>query len=123
MRECGRVRDKHFQKTLAPGDELFIFKTILPAQKFFRIHTDFSVAKRFITEGYRHLEQGVRMMIVTKRKKWYQKKFIAVFGGVKIQEIDGYYVFFAEKRERYSTSEPRKRKMSKKLSRKCGHGT
>lgn len=63
------------------------------------------------------------MMIVTKRKKWYQKKFIAVFGGVKIQEIDGYYVFSAEKRERYSTSEPRKRKMSKKLSRKYGHGT
>lgn len=36
-------------------------------------------------------------MIVTKRKKWYQKKFIAVFGGVKIQEIDGYYVFLPRK--------------------------
>ncbi len=37
--------------------------------------------------------------MVTKRKDWYQNKFIAVFGGVKITETDGYFVFMGEKRQ------------------------
>ncbi len=36
--------------------------------------------------------------MVTKRRKWYKNKFISIFGGVKIYEKDGYFVFEAEKR-------------------------
>ncbi|MBN2851568.1 MAG: methyltransferase [Clostridia bacterium] len=61
-------------------------------------HSDFSVPKHFIEKGFHHLALGGRMVMVTKRKEWYKNKFIAVFGGVKIQEADGYYVFEAEKR-------------------------
>lgn len=61
-------------------------------------HTDFSVAKRFIEIGFKRLIPGGRMYMVTKRREWYKNKFISVFGGVIITEIDGYFVFMAEKR-------------------------
>ena len=47
------------------------------------------------------------MYMVTKRKDWYKNKLISIFGGVRIHEIDGYYVFEADKR---STSYARKNK-------------
>lgn len=37
-------------------------------------HTDFSVAKAFIEEGYKHLVFGGRLMLVTKRLTWYRNK-------------------------------------------------
>ena len=85
-------------------------------------HTDFSVAKRFIEGAFRHLEVGGRLMMVTKRLDWYKNKLIGVFGGVRVHEMDGYYVFIAEKR----TARPPARKkaapaLSKKLARKV-HG-
>ena len=43
-------------------------------------HTDFSVAKRFIEGGYRRLVTGGKLLMVTKRREWYKRKFIAVFG-------------------------------------------
>jgi 16S rRNA (guanine1207-N2)-methyltransferase len=61
-------------------------------------HTDFSVAKHFIEKGFRHLKFNGRMLMVTKRLEWYKRKFIAVFGGVRIHRIGGYFVFEAEKR-------------------------
>jgi len=61
-------------------------------------HTDFSVPKRFIEKGFNRLIPGGKMYMVTKRKDWYKKKLIAIFGGVKINELDGYFVFCAEKR-------------------------
>jgi 16S rRNA (guanine1207-N2)-methyltransferase len=61
-------------------------------------HADFSVAKRFIEKGFNRLAVGGRMMMVTKRRDWYKNKFIAIFGGVKITEADGYFIFTAEKR-------------------------
>ena len=60
-------------------------------------HVDFSVPKAFIEQGYRKLLNGGKMYMVTKRKEWYKNKFISVFGGVKIYECDGYYVFMSEK--------------------------
>jgi 16S rRNA (guanine1207-N2)-methyltransferase len=39
------------------------------------------------------------MMMVTKRREWYRNKLIAIFGGVKIHEIDGYFVFESCKRD------------------------
>lgn len=66
-------------------------------------HTDFSVAKRFIEKGFNRLKLGGKMILVTKRLKWYQNKMSSIFGGVKVHEIDGYFVFISEKRqERYS---------------------
>lgn len=61
-------------------------------------HTDFSVAKRFIKKSFNRLKIGGKLYMVTKRKEWYKNKIIAVFGGVRIHENDGYFVFEAEKR-------------------------
>lgn len=36
--------------------------------------------------------------MVTKRKDWYKNKFISVFSGVKIYEIDDYFVFMVVKK-------------------------
>jgi len=61
-------------------------------------HADFAVPKAFIENGFNRLRVGGRMYMVTKRRDWYKNKFVAIFGGVQIREIDGYYVFMAEKR-------------------------
>ncbi|MDR1000923.1 MAG: methyltransferase [Clostridiales bacterium] len=61
-------------------------------------HTDFSIAKRFIEKGFNRLIIGGKMIMVTKRKDWYKNKFISIFGGVLVKQIDGYFVFTAEKR-------------------------
>lgn len=61
-------------------------------------HTDFSVAKRFIEKSFNRLKIGGKLFMVTKRKDWYKNKLIAVFGGVRIHETDGYFVFETEKR-------------------------
>jgi 16S rRNA (guanine1207-N2)-methyltransferase len=61
-------------------------------------HVDFSVPKEFIEKGFNRLAIGGKMYMVTKRKDWYKNKLVSIFGGVKISEIDGYYVFIAEKR-------------------------
>lgn len=37
-------------------------------------------------------------MMVVKRLAWYQNKMSAVFGGVKVSEMDGYFILTAEKR-------------------------
>jgi len=61
-------------------------------------HADFSVPKHFIEKGFNRLNMGGKMYMVTKRKDWYKNKLTAIFGGVRVYEIDGYYVFCAEKR-------------------------
>jgi len=61
-------------------------------------HADFSVPKHFIEKGFNRLKIGGKMYMVTKRKDWYKNKLTAIFGGVKITEIDGYFIFRAEKR-------------------------
>lgn len=82
-------------------------------------HTDFSVAKAFIEGGYRRLMFGGRMVMVTKRLDWYKNKLTAVFGGVKVKEADGYYIFTAEKRQGIVKPPLKeKNKLSKKLRRK-----
>lgn len=42
--------------------------------------------------------------MVTKRLVCYKKKLISTFGGVKIHEINGYYVFVAEKKKEKVTN-------------------
>lgn len=61
-------------------------------------HTDFSVAKRFIEGGFRCLTIGGRMVMVVKRRKWYENKLRSVFGGVHVRDVGGYYVMTAERR-------------------------
>ena len=82
-------------------------------------HTDFSVAKAFIEDGYKHLVLGGRLMMVTKRLTWYRNKLTSVFGEVRVFEEDGYYVFVAEKRKGQRKKETKKQQsLSKKLMRK-----
>ena len=100
----------------------------LPRKKYTLIltnppyHADFSVPKRFISEGFEALEPGGRMVAVTKRLDWYKNRFCAVFGGVRVISEGGYYVFIAEKRvERCGAKKPKPRAgMSRKLRRKYG---
>lgn len=67
--------------------------------------TDFAVAKKFIEKGFNRLKVGGKMLMVTKRLEWYRNKLRSVFGGVRVKEIDGYYVFEAEKRSfRYANA-------------------
>lgn len=61
--------------------------------------SDFSVAKGFIEKGFNRLKLGGRLWMVTKRREWYRNKLSAIFGGVRIREIDGYFVFEAQKRD------------------------
>lgn len=66
-------------------------------------HADFSVPKMLIEKGFNRLVINGKYYMVTKRKEWYKNKFIAIFGGVKIWEIDDYYVFMGiKKSETYS---------------------
>ncbi len=86
-------------------------------------HVDFAVPKHFIEDGYRKLALGGRLLMVTKRKDWYKNKLIAIFGGVQIAEIDGYFVFNAEKRLAKPARQIRPNSsdhLSKKLRRKQG---
>ena len=60
--------------------------------------SDFSVARGFIEKGFNRLKIGGRLLMVTKRRAWYRNRLIAIFGGVRIREIDGYFVFEAQRR-------------------------
>ena len=74
-------------------------------------HANFAVPKEFIEKGFNRLTIGGKMYMVTKRKDWYKNKLISIFGGVKIWEIDGYYVFMAVKKNTsYANAKPRKTK-------------
>ena len=85
-------------------------------------HADFSVPKKFIESGFSKLAMGGKLVMVTKRLDWYKNKLSSVFGGVKVRERDGYYVFIAEKRSQVikKKSKPT-RGLSKKLQRKKKH--
>lgn len=70
--------------------------------------SDFSVAKHFIEKGFNRLRIGGSMVMVTKRLEWYRNKLRAVFGGVYVRQIDGYWVFEAQRRqERYANAPKR----------------
>ena len=70
--------------------------------------SDFSVAKHFIEKGFNRLRIGGSMVMVTKRLEWYRNKLRAVFGGVRVRQIDGYWVFEAQRRqERYANAPKR----------------
>ena len=82
-----------------------------------------SVPKVFIEDGYKRLVTGGKMVMVTKRLTWYRNKLTSVFGGVKVIEQDGYYVFVAEKRKKKRGAEKKEKQvLSRKLARKYGKG-
>lgn len=52
------------------------------------------------------MKTGGKLLMVTKRREWYKRKFIAVFGGVTIFDHDGrYFVFAGEKRSKQPEKE------------------
>lgn len=82
-------------------------------------HADFSVPKHFIEMGFKKLVIGGKLIMVTKRLDWYKNKLTSVFGGVKVHEINGYYVFVAEKRILSPQNKDKTtNNLSKKLQRK-----
>lgn len=75
-------------------------------------HVDFSVPKSFIEKGFNRLKMNGALYMVTKRKEWYKNKLTAIFGGVKIWEIDGYYVFIGiKKSDTYANVKKKKEKV------------
>ncbi|MBO4696093.1 MAG: class I SAM-dependent methyltransferase [Lachnospiraceae bacterium] len=84
-------------------------------------HTDFSVAREFIEDGFKKLKIGGRMALVTKRLDWYRNKLKTVFGGVKVFEKEDYYIFLSEKRTPRVEKEKKTKTLSKKLQRKYGN--
>ncbi len=78
-------------------------------------HVDFSVPKMFIEKGFNRLSIGGRLYMVTKRKDWYMKKLTSIFGGVRIWEIDGYYVFMAMKKSDAYANVDKKQKKDKNV--------
>lgn len=86
-------------------------------------HADFSVPKHFIEMGLKKLVKGGKLIMVTKRLDWYKNKLTSVFGGVKVYEINGYYVFVAEKRDQAAKKKAKAtNRLSKKLRRKQQRG-
>lgn len=82
-------------------------------------HADFSVAKKFIEKGFNRLKLGGKLVMVVKRELWYRNKLTAIFGGMRMQEIGGYFVFTAEKRsERYAPPKPKAPKTPPSASKK-----
>ena len=82
-------------------------------------HADFSVAKKFIEKGFNRLKLGGKLVMVVKRELWYRNKLTAIFGGVRMQEISGYFVFTAEKRsEHYAPPKPKAPKTPPSASKK-----
>lgn len=79
-------------------------------------HEDFSVPKHFIEKGFNRLKIGGKIYMVTKRKEWYKNKLISVFGGVKIWEIDDYYVFMSTKKDNSYANVKKKKKKNKNKS-------
>ncbi|HCO22513.1 MAG TPA: methyltransferase, partial [Gimesia maris] len=47
-------------------------------------HEDFSVAKNFIMKGFNRLKIGGKLVMVTRRRLWYQKKLTSIFGGTEV---------------------------------------
>lgn len=60
--------------------------------------TDFKVAKHFIEKGFNRLAVGGKMVMVVKRRAWYENKLKSIFGGCRVTEKYGYFVCTAEKR-------------------------
>ena len=72
-------------------------------------HTDFSVAKHFIESGFYKLTLNGKFIMVTKRLDWYKNKLSSVFGGVKVKEKNGYYIFISEKRNMIDSNKLKKK--------------
>lgn len=106
-----KIRLSDGYKNIAEGD----FTLILSNPPY---HVDFSVPKNFIEVGFRKLAVGGKLIMVTKRHDWYKNKLTSVFGGVKVQKVEGYYVFIAEKRSQFRK---KKTKPTKGLSKKLQH--
>ena len=58
-----------------------------------------------IEKGFNRLVVGGALWMVTKRDAWYRNKLSAIFGGVRAEFVDGYWVFEAvKKRAAYASA-------------------
>ena len=89
--ELNAIQSDGFQNVTEAG-----FDAILSNPPY---QTDFAVAKHFIEKGFNRLKLGGSLYMVTKRRIWYENKLKSVFGGCSVREIDGYFVFTAQKRQ------------------------
>lgn len=71
--------------------------------------SDFAVAKSFIEKGFNRLKVGGTMYVVVKRRAWYENKLRAIFGGCRVHEKDGYFVFEANKRTPFYANKEKKK--------------
>ena len=91
------------KKTFVWGLDEFIAKSpkvLASKDNYFLITKNpVDMEKILVEKGFNRLKIGGRMLMVTKRRDWYRNKLAAIFGGVRVREIDGYFVFEAEKRQ------------------------
>jgi 16S rRNA (guanine1207-N2)-methyltransferase len=85
-------------------------------------HSDYSVAKEFIEEGYRGLADGGTMWLVVKNPAWYKNKMHGVFGGARVIAEGDYHIVMAEKRVTV-TVRGKQPKTTRKHARKMARGT
>ena len=50
-----------------------------------------------------------KFIMVTKRLDWYKNKLSSVFGGVRVKEKNGYYIFISEKRNMLDSNKLKKK--------------
>ena len=99
---------KNARKNGVEGARVYVGDALeaVPDRAFDRIllnppyQTDFAVAKRLILKSFNRLEIGGKLFMVTKRRTWYLNKLKSVFGGARVRDVDGYFVFEAERRAR-----------------------
>ena len=72
-------------------------------------HVDFSVPKHMIEKGFNRLAIGGSLWMVTRRDDWYRNKLRQIFGGVRVEAMDGYFVFEAVKTSASYAQGPRSR--------------
>ena len=60
-------------------------------------HEDFKVPKEFIHKSFNRMKLNGKFYLVAKRLLWYKNKLISIFGGVKIYNINGYYICRSKK--------------------------
>ena len=72
-------------------------------------HADFSVPKHFIEAGFYKLILNGKFVMVTKRLDWYKNKLTSIFGGVKVINKNGYYIFISQKRNNIPSNKIKQR--------------
>ncbi|MCL6442235.1 MAG: methyltransferase [Alicyclobacillus sp.] len=77
-------------------------------------HSDYSVAKRFISGAHQRLRVGGRLWVVVKRPDWYINRIRSVFGGCTVIQKNGYFVLTVAKKAPEETTRDKPKSTSRK---------